>query len=123
MVKILLVDDSDEMRGSAREILERSGYVVIEARDGKEGLVHLLQERDGVDVMLTDDDMPKMDGFVLAKRAKELRPGLRVIVMIGGIEVKSMDQVAEGVVEAVDIFMAKPFNPNALLSAIKALCG
>ena len=66
--RILVVEDSDTQRAIYKALLEEKGYVVIEARDGEEGVKKAMSEHP--DVILTDMSMPKLDGFGLTKALK-----------------------------------------------------
>ncbi len=69
-IKILLVDDDDEIRRTYCEILENHNFNVIEARDGVEGL-DIATSQTGIDVIFTGIVMPRMDGFQFMKALKE----------------------------------------------------
>src|SRR5579885_1477142 len=66
--KILLVDDSGDQRKIVRHLLERSGYSVIEAADGREGLSRAISETP--DAVLLDFDMPNMNGYELLQELR-----------------------------------------------------
>jgi CheY-like chemotaxis protein len=80
---ILLVEDEPGVRGVARRTLEGLGYRVTEARDGREALAMVEADPTPWDLLVTDVVMPRMGGPELAGRARELRPGLRVLLMSG----------------------------------------
>jgi two-component system cell cycle sensor histidine kinase/response regulator CckA len=80
---ILLVEDDDLIRMLARQILEVCGYVVHEARNGRDGMA-LCQDHQGpIDLLLTDVMMPDFGGRELADIAVKLRPGIKVLMMSG----------------------------------------
>ncbi|MDP3791774.1 MAG: response regulator [Candidatus Omnitrophota bacterium] len=66
--KILIVDDKDTKRAIYREMLERDGYTVVEARDGEEGIKKAMTE--SPDVIITDIVMPRIDGFKMIETIK-----------------------------------------------------
>jgi two-component system cell cycle sensor histidine kinase/response regulator CckA len=78
---ILLVDDDDLVRTVVRRILEKRGYVILEASGGREGLECCRGHLEAIDLLLTDVVMPEMGGCQLAEGAVKLRPGLRVMFM------------------------------------------
>lgn len=81
--KILVVDDDPEVLAVACPQLVELGYTVLEAHDGPEALRVLQANRD-IALLFTDIVMPgAVDGFELAERAKQLRPGLRVLYTSG----------------------------------------
>lgn len=112
---ILIVDDEAIIRDLCSKALK--GYRVLEAGDGEEALQ--LFEKGGVDVILTDVMMPRMDGIELLKRLKEKDPTLVVIVMTGFAE---KDVILNALKADADDFITKPLNLLQLKTAIdKAL--
>ncbi len=82
MRTVLAVDDDPDVRKIAVEILRVAGYRVIEAAGAVEALDALAREP-GVELLFTDITMPEMSGFELSRRAKRIRPGLRVLYTTG----------------------------------------
>src|ERR1700733_8898487 len=81
--RILVVEDDAAMRGLLNSYLLRQGYEVVEASDSDAAL-RVLQAGEHVDLLLTDIVMPgQHDGFGLAKHARRLRPGLKVLHVTG----------------------------------------
>jgi len=118
-VKILLVDDNEELRGTTREMLEGLGHRVREAGSGEEAVARA-SEAPGFDLLVTDFAMPGMDGLELADRL--LRDGFprKVVVISSHLEEPRIQRrVASGVVG----FVAKPFGPVELAAAIDAVTG
>jgi CheY-like chemotaxis protein len=82
MRTVLAVDDDPDVRKIAVEILRTAGYRVIEAASPAQALEALAGEP-AVELLFTDVMMPEMSGFELSRRAKQLRPGLRVLYTSG----------------------------------------
>lgn len=81
--KILVVDDDPDVLDVAGSLLAELGYTVLKAHDSREAL-RLLETNRDIDLLFTDIVMPgPIDGFDLAERAAQLRPGLRVLYMSG----------------------------------------
>ncbi len=81
---VLLVEDETSVRRVAKRTLERLGYSVIEASDGEEALEAWAENRDGIDLVLTDIVMPgRISGRALARKLREESPGQRVALMTG----------------------------------------
>jgi two-component system cell cycle sensor histidine kinase/response regulator CckA len=80
---ILLVEDEDAVRTIARRILEKSGYTVIEARQGVAALEVCRQHCGSIDLLVSDVVMPEMGGPELAERLAEMCPDVRVLFMSG----------------------------------------
>lgn len=112
---ILVVDDEAVIRDLCARALK--GYRVLQAADGEEAL--RLFEKGGIDVILTDVMMPKMNGIDLLRRLKELEPTIVVIVMTGYAE---KDIILNALKADADDFISKPLNILQLKTAVdKAL--
>jgi DNA-binding NtrC family response regulator len=81
---ILLAEDDDMVRSFVFSVLERHGYRVLSAADGMQAL-HTAKRVGlrGIDLVVTDIDMPGLNGFQLVRSLKELRPDLKVLYMTG----------------------------------------
>ena len=112
---ILVIDDDPATRTIVRRALAHEGYVVLEAPDGEAGL-QLIQHHEGrLDLVLTDIDMPKIDGITVAEVLSALRPLLGVIGMSGGLNATIFQ---ENLGLWPQSFLAKPFTPQALAQKI-----
>ncbi len=113
---ILLVEDEDDVRALAREVLERQGYTVLEASDGQQALGRCEAGAAGIDMILTDVVMPRMSGRELVDRVRAIRPEMRVLYMSGYTE----DAILRhGVLDASTVLLGKPFTPAALLAKVR----
>ena len=83
---ILVVEDEEDVRALAREVLERQGYKVIEAADGAQALGICETSGDLIDGILTDVVMPRMGGRELVDRVRATRPAMPVLYMSGYTE-------------------------------------
>jgi len=99
-----------------REILETSGYDVLEARQGTEALRISSDHEGPIHLMLTDVVMPQMSGRELAQRLAPLRPDMRVLYMSGYTDDAI---VRHGVLDAGIAFISKPFTPDALAAKVR----
>jgi len=113
---ILLVEDSAPVRALARRVLERQGYVVLEASDGVEGIEAAEEFAGEIDLVLTDAIMPRAGGGELVRAIRASRPGVRVLYMTGYTE---DELVRAGVRNDQDNLMLKPFTPDTLVSAVR----
>jgi len=115
---ILLVEDAARVRAVVREILEMSGYAVLEAHHGAEALE--LSNRHGgpIHLLVTDVVMPQMSGRELAQRLATLRPDLKVLYMSGYTDDAI---VRHGVLASGIAFLSKPFTPDALALKVREL--
>jgi nitrogen-specific signal transduction histidine kinase/ActR/RegA family two-component response regulator len=111
--KILVVDDSEEVREVLRELLSRHGYTVVTSPDGESGLVEL--EARVFDLAMVDLGLPGISGLEVAHRLKSRRPATRVALMTGyGDRMGSEDVKSKG----VDFVLAKPFSLDQLRSVV-----
>ncbi len=115
MPRILIIDDDSAVRATVRHLLERAGYEIIEAADGREGSRML----DGVDLVITDLLMPEVDGVDLLGMIRRQGLTLPVIAMSGGGKVDSKSYL--DVARALGAFatIAKPFELDHLLSTVR----
>jgi CheY-like chemotaxis protein len=113
---ILLVEDQDEVRDMARDILEMSGYSVLEARNGAEAVRLCEQHAGPIEVLVTDVVMPQMSGRQLADRLVSGRPDLKVLYMSGYTD----EAIApHGILDPGVAFLPKPFSPDALSQKVR----
>jgi len=117
---ILIVDDMLTLRQSVRIILERQGYVVVEAGDGQEALQKIAKSCP--DLVLLDLMMPTMSGLEVLEHiaADEALRGLPIIVLTAVADRRQMRRFIEmGVAD----YLLKPFTPNALLNQVRRALG
>lgn len=120
MASILVAEDDAAERGLIARGLAGDGHTVIEAENGAAALQRLLADPAAIDVLVTDVDMPELDGVDLARRALTARPGLKVLLIsgfAGGLE-RAADLNAKGVRSLV-----KPVALEKLRAEVKALVG
>jgi len=119
--KILVVDDAMTVRELQRSILERAGYVVITAVDGVDGLARLAEG--AVDLVLTDVEMPRLDGFGLTEaiRAHASLANVPVLILTSR---SSEEDRQRGLLAGADGYIVKSaFDEMSLLSAVERLLG
>jgi CheY-like chemotaxis protein len=113
---VLLAEDEGPVRALARAVLERHGYTVLEAADGRAALAAAALHAGTIHLLVTDLVMPGAGGREVAERLRELRPGLKVLYLSGYTE----DAVVRhGVLEAEADFLQKPFTPEALARKVR----
>jgi two-component system alkaline phosphatase synthesis response regulator PhoP/two-component system response regulator VicR len=118
--KILAVDDEKHIVRLVQVNLERQGYEVVTANDGKEALKKVEEERP--DLLVLDVMMPYMDGFEVLQNLRR-NPETRDIPVIM-LTAKAQDaDVFKGWQSGVDCYLTKPFNPMELISFVKRIFG
>ena len=117
--RILVVDDDDQLREMLRKMLEKAGYEVIEAADGKEALN--LQEKSPSDLMITDIIMPEKEGIDTIMDFRMNYPQVRIIAMSGGGRIGPTEYLDMAEKLGADKTFAKPFSSKAMLATIKDL--
>lgn len=116
--KILTVDDEKHIVRLIQVNLERQGYEVVTAYDGREALQKVDDERP--DLVILDVMMPYMDGFEVLQNLKR-NPGTRDIPVIM-LTAKAQDaDVFKGWQSGVDCYLTKPFNPMELMSFVQRI--
>lgn len=104
---ILLVDDEPVVRVTARLMLEKLGYTVLEAEDGKEGIEVFNACRSDIDMVLLDMVMPVMDGTSCFNRLCEIDPEVKVVISSGFTRDADLGQLRE---KGLLGFVRKPYN-------------
>ena len=115
---VLVVEDQAEVRKFAAAALNAYGYRVIQAETASEALLCCEQERERVDLVLTDVVMPGIGGGELAARLRKRWPGIKVLFMSG----YAGDAVTHhGVLEQSAAFIQKPFSPDQLAHKVREM--
>ena len=116
MTSILAVDDSPSMRQMVSYTLEREGYNVVTAEDGEEALS--IAEHTSVSLVLTDVNMPRMDGITLVKNLRQLHDYRYKPILILTTE-SSNEKKMQGKEAGATGWLVKPFDPDKLLSTVR----
>lgn len=120
MAKILAVDDSASMRQMVSFTLQGAGYEVVEASDGQDALNKAKLGQ--VDLVLSDVNMPVMDGIALIKNLRSL-PSYKFTPILMLTTESAADKKSEGKAAGATGWIVKPFNPDQLLNTIKKVLG
>jgi CheY-like chemotaxis protein len=115
---VMVVEDSPTMRQLICHALRRiEGIVLVEAKDGQDALAKLVEIKP--DVLLTDINMPNMDGFALIRELRA-RPGLEQIPVIVLTTAGALEDQERAKGMAVSGYVTKPVKPDAIVSAVRA---
>lgn len=115
---ILVADDEDDVRDLVVYRLSRSGYDVVEARDGEEALQ--LAARTAPDLAVLDVMMPKVDGYEVTRRLRGDAATSRIPVILLTSRSQESD-VSQGFEVGADDYLKKPFDPDELTARVRAL--
>ena len=113
MAKIMIVDDSSTIIHQLEFILQSGGYEVIVARDGLEG-IKKLEENDDIDLVISDINMPNMNGFDMVKTMTS-KKNIKVYMLSTEGDTRMIRKAKESGAKG---YIIKPFNPDELLEIV-----
>jgi DNA-binding response OmpR family regulator len=121
-LKILVIDDEQEVLNLIRLSLEPAGFRVLRTSNPEEGLRMALREKP--DLLVLDIMMPDLDGLELLRRvrrhqAMEKVPTIIVSARVSSVDQQRMVQLMQGDPDEVDAYIGKPFDPASLLKTVK----
>jgi two-component system chemotaxis response regulator CheY len=119
-LRILAVDDSKSLRQMVSFTLRAAGFDVIEAEDGQEALE--IAQADRFNLVLTDQNMPRMDGLTLVRSLRAL-PAYRTAPILMLTTESSDEMKALGRDAGATGWIVKPFNPDRLVEIIRKVTG
>ena len=108
--RLLVAEDDQTLRSLVATMLEKEGYEALQASNGEEAMRLAMQHLASLDLVLTDEHMPGMNGYELTRVLKSIRPDLKVIVMSGS------GDIAAAVPDAA--ILLKPFTFEELARLI-----
>ena len=117
---VLAVDDSKTMRDMVGFTLRGAGYDVVEAEDGQDAISVLGADR--VDLVITDINMPNMDGITLVKTLRS-DPNYRSTPILVLTTESDDTKKNEGRAAGATGWLVKPFEPEKLLKVVQKVCG
>jgi two-component system, cell cycle response regulator CpdR len=115
MARVLIADDEDSMRALVARAVAMDGHDITSAQDGAEALEILMREDGGFDLLLTDIQMPVMDGIALALTAARDFPELTILLMTGFADQRERASNLNAIVHDV---ITKPFSVHDLRTAV-----
>lgn len=121
MKKILLIDDDPALRSAVAQSLARSGYQVVEAGNGAEGLS--IYRADPADLIITDIVMPEKEGLETIMELRKEFPSVKVIAISGGGRNRPGDYLPVAKRLGANRALAKPFSRSELLAVVRELLG
>ena len=119
MALILIIDDNNQFRAMLREMLERTGYEIVEASDGKEGL-KLYREK-ATDLIITDLIMPEKEGLETIMELRRDFPDVKIIAISGGGRLDPGQYLSMAKGFGARYTFTKPVEREELLQAVEEL--
>ena len=118
---ILIVDDSKTVRNLVAFIMKKEGFKVITAEDGLDGL-EKLYSAEKIDLIISDINMPRMDGFTFIKSVREQDAYRDMPIVVLSTEGQEKD-IQAGLSIGANMYMVKPAQPEKMLKNVKMLLG
>ncbi|MCK9241119.1 response regulator [Desulfocurvus sp.] len=119
---ILIVDDSKTVRNLVAFIMKKEGFRVTTAEDGLDGLEKLYSLETAVDLIISDVNMPRMDGFTFIKTVREQEAYRDVPIIVLSTEGQDKD-IQKGLGLGANLYMVKPAQPDKMVKNVKMLLG
>ncbi|MCE5195000.1 MAG: response regulator [Nitrospiraceae bacterium] len=113
---ILLAEDEETLRTIFKDILEKSGYTVISAKDGEDAIHKFQKHKENIKLLILDVLMPKLNGKEVHDKARELKPDIEAL-FISGYPMDVLERA--GFSEKDFSYISKPFSPNVLLMKVR----
>ena len=121
MPGILIVEDDDDVRDMLKVTLTKNKYIVHEAADGKEAISKF--KPSVTDLIITDIIMPQEEGLKVIMKAREVKPGIKIIAISCGGKAGPGSYLSIAKALGADAVFSKPFSINELLNKVKELIG
>lgn len=118
--KVLVVEDDPSISALLTKALQNNGYTVVNASDGEAALVLCVEERP--DVILLDVNLPKLDGFSVAKRLKGVQSLKGIPIIFLTAKDRPADMI-QGIQAGAKHYLTKPFKIEELMSKVSKLVG
>jgi CheY-like chemotaxis protein len=119
MARILIIDDDSQILDMLRQTLERDGHEVVDASDGKEGLI--LYRKNPTDLIITDLIMPEKEGIATIMELRQDFPDVKIIAISGGGRLEPGQYLSMAKSFGVQYTFAKPVEREDLLEAVREL--
>jgi two-component system chemotaxis response regulator CheY len=116
---ILLIDYDDQLRRMLRRALERDGYLVMEARDGREG--SRVYRATPTDLIILDILMPEQEGLQTIRELRQTFPALKIIAISGGGDSAILNFLRAAELMGARRSLAKPFTLEELRGAVRQI--
>ena len=116
MISLLIVDDEEGVRRSLKKVLEKSGYMILLAENGKEAINIVRDNSNGIETVISDFKMPGIDGLETLIEIGKINPEITRIMLTG---YATMESAIESVNAGIDGFLTKPFENVELRAKVR----
>ena len=116
MIGLMIVDDEEGVRRSLRKVLEQDGYDILLAENGQQAVQMVQQNRDLIEIVISDFKMPGMDGLETLIEVGKINPEITRIMLTG---YATMESAIESVNAGIDGFLTKPFENIELRAKVR----
>ncbi len=118
-MRILVIDDDEQMRVLLRQVMEWSGYTVIDAENGRKGMQK--QREEPVDLVITDLIMPEQEGLETITTLKREFPKVKIVAISGGGRIGPEAYLPAAQELGADLVFSKPFDVKEFVTAVREL--
>lgn len=118
MARILVIEDDEIMRDMLAQMMQREGYEVLTAENGRVGMERL--EAQPVDLIISDIVMPEMEGMETISAIRRLDPGLPIIAISGGGRIPAGSYLQIATRLGATLAFEKPFDRATIVAAVRS---
>lgn len=118
-MRILVIDDDEQMRVLLRQVMEWSGFTVVDAENGRKGMQ--LQREQPADLVITDLIMPDQEGLETISILKKDFPEVKIVAISGGGRIGPDAYLPAARELGADLIFSKPFDVKKFVSAVRGL--
>ncbi len=120
-MRILVIDDDEQMRVLLRQVMEWSGFSVNDAENGRKGMQ--IQRRQPADLVITDLIMPEQEGLETISLLKKEFPEVKIVAISGGGRIGPEAYLPAARELGADLVFSKPFDVKEFVTAVRGLLG
>ncbi len=121
LMRILVIDDDEQMRVLLRQVMEWSGFSVNDAENGRKGMQ--IQRRQPADLVITDLIMPEQEGLETISLLKKEFPEVKIVAISGGGRIGPEAYLPAARELGADLVFSKPFDVKEFVTAVRGLLG
>jgi DNA-binding NarL/FixJ family response regulator len=118
-MRVLVIDDDEQMRTLLRQVMEWSGYTVTDAENGRKGMQR--QREHPADLVITDLIMPEQEGLETISKLKKEYPDIKIVAISGGGRIGPEAYLPAAQELGADLVFSKPFDVKEFVAAVREL--